>query len=205
MATNVLPSNAGFRQLIAEAVFQLCSSLLSIFATALEQATAYLTPQLTDQYDTPPFIKFSVYATLDTPVRLFLTSLLWPVTLVLFSGQTCNEDEDGCRNTPCLVGTECYDLTPEEQVASGKAFNCSACPTGYFEDLSDYNCIGKDIFPPMNGVNSARSMLSDIDECNSTTIGYVACDMICKNTVGSFECVCESGYRLNSTSTCIGQ
>lgn len=68
----------------------------------------------------------------------------------------CDEDYDGCANRPCLTGTECFDLTPEEQVAAGKAFNCSSCPEGYAEDFTDFNCIGEltDIERSLTSLNS---------------------------------------------------
>ena len=42
----------------------------------------------------------------------------------------------------------------------------------------------------------------DIDECSEGTNG---CDQLCSNTIGSFECVCNVGYRLASDGfTCNG-
>ena len=62
---------------------------------------------------------------------------------ICFEGDFCNEDYDGCGNKPCLAGTNCTDLSPAEEVLAGKGFNCSTCPVGYFEDLTDFNCIGE--------------------------------------------------------------
>ena len=41
---------------------------------------------------------------------------------------------------------------------------------------------------------------TDIDECNNN----FPCDHICTNTIGSFECNCESGYSIEE-NLCIGE
>ena len=46
------------------------------------------------------------------------------------SGVYCELDLDGCQDNPCTEGTNCTDLTPAEQVTSGKSYNCSDCPEG---------------------------------------------------------------------------
>ena len=50
--------------------------------------------------------------------------------------------------------------------------------------------------------NDFHSSLSDINECNTDNGG---CDQICINKPGSFECRCESGYKLaDDKKKCIG-
>ena len=44
-------------------------------------------------------------------------------------------------------------------------------------------------------------ILADINECDEENGG---CDVICRNSVGSFECDCEAGYTLNGDGTCSG-
>ena len=66
-------------------------------------------------------------------------SVLPPVWLC--TGDSCDEDFDGCGDGPCTAGTNCTDLTPAEEAAQDKAFNCSACPEGY-ED-NDGVCVGR--------------------------------------------------------------
>ena len=57
-----------------------------------------------------------------------------------FPGDNCNDDLDGCADHPCIVGTNCTDLTPVEQVAQNTAFTCSECPHGYTKN--DGICVG---------------------------------------------------------------
>ena len=46
-------------------------------------------------------------------------------------------------------------------------------------------------------------LLLDIDECQRDTDG---CSQICTNTIGSYICSCNSGYRLNTDRhTCNGK
>ena len=61
-------------------------------------------------------------------------------SLNVFAGSSCADDIDGCRDNPCTVGTNCTDLTPTQQAAQNKAFQCSDCPAGYIDD--DGICVG---------------------------------------------------------------
>ena len=58
----------------------------------------------------------------------------------VFAGSSCADDIDGCGDNPCTVGTNCTDLTPTQQAAQNKAFQCSDCPDGYIDD--DGICVG---------------------------------------------------------------
>lgn len=52
-------------------------------------------------------------------------------------------------------------------------------------------------------VNIANIFSSDIDECDDENNN---CDQGCLNTVGSYSCACEIGYRLDPfNSTCRGK
>ena len=43
----------------------------------------------------------------------------------------------------------------------------------------------------------------DVDECSSQTLNI--CDHLCANTIGSYNCSCNDGYRLSSNGfTCYG-
>ena len=50
--------------------------------------------------------------------------------------------------------------------------------------------------------NNILNYYSDINECSGGSHG---CSQICTNTIGSYTCSCNSGYRLGSNGrTCIG-
>ena len=49
-------------------------------------------------------------------------------------GDHCESDLDGCQDNPCTEGTNCTDVTPEEQLSTGKSFQCSECPHGTEEN-----------------------------------------------------------------------
>ena len=56
------------------------------------------------------------------------------------SGEACDEDFDGCEDSPCTAGTNCTDMSPSQEDALGTAFNCSECPLGYKDN--DGICVG---------------------------------------------------------------
>ena len=51
----------------------------------------------------------------------------------LFIGYDCEEVKIGCRQNPCLVGQECFNLNVSEQLRRGQSHRCGPCPTGYTE------------------------------------------------------------------------
>ncbi|KAL3836509.1 hypothetical protein ACJMK2_021935, partial [Sinanodonta woodiana] len=89
-----------------------------------------------------------------------------------WEGTSCQFDFDGCRGRPCSSDRNCSDVEASIHKKSGVAFRCSPCPKGFLEN--DYKCL-------------------DIDECNTSS---KMCNQICINTLGSFLCKCENGYRL---------
>lgn len=91
-----------------------------------------------------------------------------------YDGDECEHDFDGCADDPCIPGQDCTDVPAAEHNRTGKAFNCSSCPTGY--GVIDGKC-------------------GDIDECNSTSDNR--CQQKCENTEGSYQCSCMEGFRLN--------
>ncbi|KAK2181108.1 hypothetical protein NP493_410g01020 [Ridgeia piscesae] len=96
-----------------------------------------------------------------------------------WEGDFCELDLDGCQDNPCTGGTNCTDLTPEEQMISGLSFNCSECPKGTEDD--DGICL-------------------HIDECKEDTSD---CEQECMNTEGGYKCSCVGGYTLNDdNATC---
>ena len=61
---------------------------------------------------------------------------------LIFTGDECNVDFDGCAATPCSLGRECTDVSAADHLANGKAFTCAGCPDGYTANAED-NCDGK--------------------------------------------------------------
>jgi hypothetical protein len=54
----------------------------------------------------------------------------------------------------------------------------------------------------MQSHNDIINLKIDIDECTETSAG---CGQVCSNTIGSYNCGCRSGYRLDSDGhTCNG-
>ncbi|KAI0231036.1 Mucin-like protein, partial [Lamellibrachia satsuma] len=139
-----------------------------------------------------------------------------------WEGDYCELDFDGCQDNPCTLGSNCTDLTLADQVASGKQYNCSACPEGIEDDDGvclplnecdtanprhdcEHICINQDIGFYCRCNDGYRLMdnnknCTDIDECDEATSG---CEQKCHNTNGSFACSCASGYTLNTDNkTC---
>jgi len=48
-----------------------------------------------------------------------------------FIGDDCETDFDGCSLDGCAEGTNCTDVTPEEQQSRNVSYNCTDCPSGY--------------------------------------------------------------------------
>jgi hypothetical protein len=95
-----------------------------------------------------------------------------------WTGARCSMDFDGCASLPCGANNTdaCIDLTPEQQQRTRTSFSCSSCQPGF-----------------------GTSQCTDVDECNQ---GTSKCQQICVNTVGSYQCKCNAGYRLSTSFTC---
>ncbi|KAI0233186.1 Mucin-like protein [Lamellibrachia satsuma] len=140
-----------------------------------------------------------------------------------WEGDFCELDLDGCQDNPCTEGTNCTDVTPAEQVASGKSYNCSACPEGTEDD--EGICLSINECDPGNRRHDCEQICidqekgfkctckdgyrllkddkncTDIDECDEGTSG---CEQQCTNAKSSFGCFCFDGYKINTDNkTCI--
>ncbi|XP_064388044.1 uncharacterized protein LOC135336225 isoform X3 [Halichondria panicea] len=88
-------------------------------------------------------------------------------------GEFCEEDVDGCMEFMCFDDVACTDVP-----APGVGAACGMCPDGYVGD---------------------GEKCEDINECTNGTHG---CSQICNNVQGSFECLCNEGYRLANATYC---
>ncbi|KAK3595092.1 hypothetical protein CHS0354_043192 [Potamilus streckersoni] len=136
-----------------------------------------------------------------------------------WEGSDCELDFNGCASTPCSPLRNCTDNPATVHEALGRAYNCSACPSGFTDGKNDstkcddvnecdnipsrcsqdcvntdgsYYCTCKSGFRV--GPNTADC--EDINECQE---GTSDCDQICINTYGSFNCTCQNGYIYNVT------
>ncbi|KAI8737995.1 multiple epidermal growth factor domains protein 6, partial [Biomphalaria glabrata] len=99
-----------------------------------------------------------------------------------YTGTDCEMDKDGCINTPCPASTNCTDVPAEEEIRTGKSYKCSDCPPGFQLNVNGTKC-------------------EDINECNRT-VSPCDANANCLNTIGSFQCTCKSGYRMQ-ISRCV--
>ena len=65
------------------------------------------------------------------------------------------------------------------------------------------------IYPPLFSDIVLFSPNSDINECTERSLEENTCNAtnqeVCNNVIGSFECLCNDGYKLNETTqTCEG-
>lgn len=108
----------------------------------------------------------------------------------------CNVD----ANNYCPQGSDCHSLSLPINATSIKGFSFACeCSHGFKLQSAYY------LFP-VDGVisseiNHARvEYCVDIDECKEK-INPCKSNSICINTLGSFECACEPGFKINSQST----
>lgn len=99
-----------------------------------------------------------------------------------YSGLNCEKDKDGCANRPCPEQTTCTDLSAEEELATGKAYNCSDCPDGL-------------------RLNPNNSKCEDVDECME--LSPCPQNSSCTNNLGSYTCKCDDYFRMNSQMKCV--
>eukprot|EP00105_Crassostrea_gigas_P016588 XP_011434026.1 PREDICTED: fibrillin-2-like isoform X1 [Crassostrea gigas] len=139
-----------------------------------------------------------------------------------YDGDDCENDADACTQNPCPLGRNCTDLTPQEEVALGRGYNCSDCPAGFAdidnkcEDVNECNSTSTNTCDSLtqecentegsflcnckNGYRKVGQACEDIDECTEATSG---CQQVCTNSPGSYSCSCVVGHTLKSDNkTC---
>ena len=76
---------------------------------------------------------YDVHCTCHWKVWIKLIIILF--NQIVFKGDICNIDYNGCFDNPCISGTNCTDYTPAEQFAMNATYNCTVCPTGIHKQV----------------------------------------------------------------------
>ena len=85
----------------------------------------------------------------------------------------------------------------------------SACPQKASQSISIFSiliafffsCLL--LFSNLEGADNSSDFSTDIDQCGTNNRG---CEHNCNNTIGAFECYCDSGYRLEENGlNCSGE
>ena len=112
-------------------------------------------------------------------------------------------------HTICDIHTErneCDEISNQcEQNCHNTAgsYNCS-CNTGYTLNSDGHACDGRQGLTTTAIVADYNDCIADVNECDSVATND--CQHTCVNTLGSYVCQCNTGYRLNSDGrTCTGE
>ncbi|XP_053389561.1 mucin-like protein, partial [Mercenaria mercenaria] len=99
------------------------------------------------------------------------------------TGLYCEKIKDTCPNITCYQN----DLCNSTANRLSDSWPCAPCPNGRDQVMTP-----------------KQQTCEDIDECAPDYNGLDKCQQLCNNSVGSFNCGCRSGYRLNADNhTCI--
>ncbi|XP_041371795.1 fibrillin-2-like isoform X2 [Gigantopelta aegis] len=123
---------------------------------------------------------FTTHQTVTTSTQNQMFHIATCTCVTGWTGENCEVDFAGCDSKPCPVGQDCTDLTPADELARGVGYNCSACNAGY----------------TFNG-----RKCEDVNECQTST--NCPTNSTCENTIGSYKCVCNSGFRYDRSGICI--
>ncbi|GMS93257.1 hypothetical protein PENTCL1PPCAC_15432, partial [Pristionchus entomophagus] len=129
----------------------------------------------------------------------------------------CDGQNRECHNTrgsfkcPCVPGFReipgVKDCVDDDECARGN-FTCndfSFCKN----TIGSYECVCQNGFKEVGRDDKGKPKCQDIDECkegrNASGIENIACPerTNCINTIGSYECPCQAGYRRNVLGECI--
>ena len=58
---------------------------------------------------------------------------------MLYLGDNCEVEVDGCADEPCTEGQECTNLAPDEDEDNEVRYKCGTCPPGYHDGNT---CVG---------------------------------------------------------------
>ncbi len=106
-------------------------------------------------------------------------------------GFTCNEINE-CDPNQTDLGSKCPANTI--CVNTPGSYEC-ACAQG-FEKNQWANCVGKRSFLFNRLLLLVNSSFKDIDECEKR-VDECQVNSLCINTIGSYKCVCQDGFKGN--------
>lgn len=96
-------------------------------------------------------------------------------------------DDNECNKNPCSGNAQCVNLPG--------SFECQ-CPEGYKHGSS---FLGKYIVRLRKGKIYSKTILDCIDVNECIEKPHVCQNGECKNLQGSFQCICDTGFRLTSS------
>ena len=106
-------------------------------------------------------------------VHIFIYALLFFIDI-----NECSLNTDGCDQV-------CINTMG--------SFQCS-CNRGYTLNTDEITCTGTILKLTWYETNKLLCLTVDVNECALNNGG---CEQVCNNSVGSFQCSCNRGYRLN--------
>uniref|UniRef100_A0A8C0ZHM1 Latent-transforming growth factor beta-binding protein 1 n=1 Tax=Cyanistes caeruleus TaxID=156563 RepID=A0A8C0ZHM1_CYACU len=112
-------------------------------------------------------------------------------------GKSCQDIDECTARAPCPSGL-CLNTEG--------SYSCMSCDTGYAVSRDGSMCeefiSGKD--PPVWGAGASLCavpfLLADLDECEDPAVQCLGGE--CRNTLGSYECHCQTGFELINGTVC---
>ncbi|WAR04750.1 MLP-like protein [Mya arenaria] len=133
-----------------------------------------------------------------------------------WSGPTCDTDDNECSK-PDICEDKCTNIAGSFECGcfagfSGTNNSCTHCDAGYWGGNCSETCTcitaNSKACNRTNGICTCKSgwegstCESDINECDNSSV--CPDNSQCRNTNGSFECNCNSGYVATADGTCQG-
>uniref|UniRef100_A0A0N4Z4Y3 protein disulfide-isomerase n=1 Tax=Parastrongyloides trichosuri TaxID=131310 RepID=A0A0N4Z4Y3_PARTI len=127
---------------------------------------------------------------------------------VCFGRGTCNGDGNRKGSGKCscdegYVGSQCSNCASHyfEKNKSDSSLECEKCFEGCAKGCTSGG--PKGCMACRTGYEMKEEGCVDIDECKTEEIKCTKANQICKNNIGSYDCVCADGYIINrKTNEC---